>query len=80
MEQQMEVQLETCNIMITSSKALAHNVSANMKGVWKKIPSMYKNVLFTTNLENGETLTDKIRTQGKEIFDANTNNEAHSIL
>ena len=76
----MEIQLETCEIMITASKALAQDVSANMKGGWKKIPSMYKKMLFTMNSEDGDTPTKKSSTQGIEIFDTKTNTEAHILL
>ena len=59
----MEVQLETCNIMITSSKALAQGVSAITKGVRNKIPCMYNKMLFEMNSEDGETPANKISTQ-----------------
>ena len=35
--------------MITSSKAPVQDVSADTKGGWKKIPSMYKKILFAIN-------------------------------
>ena len=60
----MEIQFETCKIMITASKALAQDVSENTKGGWKNIPSIYKKILFAVNSEDGETPTDKISTQG----------------
>ena len=40
MEHQMAIQLETCKIMMAARKALAQDVSSNMKGRWNKIPSM----------------------------------------
>ena len=49
MEHQMEIQLETYGIMITASKALDQDVSENTNGGRKKIPSMYKKILFTIN-------------------------------
>ena len=49
MEHQMVIQLETCGIMITESKALAQDVSANTKGVRKKIPSTYNKMIFAMN-------------------------------
>ena len=52
MEHQMEIQLETCEIMITASKALDQYVSANTKGGWKKITYMYKKMLFVMNSED----------------------------
>ena len=76
----MEIQLDTCEIIITASKALAQDVSTNMKGGWKKIPYMYKNMLFTMNSEDIETPANKINTQGIEIFDTKTNAKAHSLL
>ena len=60
----MAIQLETCEIMITASKAMAQYVSANTKGGWKKIPSMYKNMLLEMNSEDRETPTNEISTQG----------------
>ena len=55
MEHQMEIQLETCERMITESKSLAQDVSANTKDGWNNIPSMYKKLLFTMNSEERET-------------------------
>ena len=52
MKHQTAIQLETCESMITASKALAQYVSENMKGVWNKIPSMYKNMIFAKKPEN----------------------------
>ena len=76
----MAIQLETCENIITASKALAQYVSANKKGGWKKIPSMNKNMLFATNSEDRETSADKISTQGIEIFDTKTDTKDHSLL
>ena len=49
MEYQTEIQFNTCESMITASKALAQDVSKNTKGGWNNIPSMYKKMLFTIN-------------------------------
>ena len=67
-------------MIIIASKAVAQDVSANKKGEWNKIPSLYKNMLFAVNSEYEETPTDKISTQGIEIFDTKTDTEAHSLL
>ena len=66
--------------MIKASKALAQEYSANTKNGWKKIPSMYKKMLFEMNPENGETPVKKISNQGIEIFDKSYDTEAHSLL
>ena len=50
--------------MITASKTLDQDVSSNTKDIRKKIPYMYKKMLFTMNTEDGETPTNEIRTQG----------------
>ena len=76
----MAIQLETCKSMITASKALAQDVSKNTKGVWKKIPSMYKKMLSEMNLEDGDTPAKIICTQGIEIFNTKTDTKAHSLL
>ena len=64
MKHQTAIQLETCESMITASKALAQDVSENTKGRWKKITYMYKNMLFAMNSEDEETPADKINTKG----------------
>ena len=76
----MAIQLETCESMITSIKALAQYVSSNTKGGWKKIPSMYKNIIFVMNSEDGETPADGINIQVIEISDTNTDTKARSLL
>ena len=45
--------------MITASKALDQDVSENTNGGRRKIPSMYKKILFTINSEDGENPTEK---------------------
>ena len=45
--------------MITASKALAQDISANTKGGCNKIPSMYKRMLFAVNSEYIETPAKK---------------------
>ena len=52
MEHQTEIQFETCESMITASKALAQYVSENTKVGWEKIPSVYNKMLFSVNLED----------------------------
>ena len=55
MKYQMVTQLNTCESMITASKALVQYISSNTKGGWNKIPSMYKKILFPMNSEDRET-------------------------
>ena len=66
--------------MITKSKALDQDVSANTKSGWKEIPYMYKKILFAMNPEDREAPADEISTQRIEIFDINIDTEAHSLL
>ena len=66
--------------MITASKALVQDVSANIKGGWKKIHYMYKNMIFAVNSEYRDIPADEISTQGIEIFDTKTDTEAHNLL
>ena len=69
---QMEIQLETCKIMITASKSLAQDFLENKKGNWKKIPSMYNKMLFVMSSEDRENPIDKISAQWIVIFDTTT--------
>ena len=50
--------------MITAGKALAQDVSANIKGGCKKIPSIDKKMLFAMNSEDRYISANKISTQG----------------
>ena len=80
MELQMRIQLETCKIMITASKALAQDISSNTKGELNKIPSMHKKMLSEINLEYRKIPSKEISTQGIEIFGTKIDTEAYSIL
>ena len=76
----MAIQLETYKITIKASKTLDQYVSANTKGGWKKIPYIYKKTIFTINSVERENPSDKISTQGIEIFNTKTYTKAHSLL
>ena len=76
----MAIQLETCRSMITASKELDQDVSENTKCGWKKIPSMYKKMLFAMNSEDRETPAETISIRGIKILDTKTDTEGQSFL
>ena len=63
MEHQIAIQLEICESIITAIKSLDQDVSENTNVGWKRIPFMYKKILFAMNTEDGETPDEKINTQ-----------------